>query len=336
MASFTPYKNGWRVHICVKGQRDSETFKSKREAQIWAERRSLELRALKEGTLGNIKTLRDAMRKFAAEVSPTHKGEQWECVRLASFEGPSHASLPIMLPLNEITKEHIKKWRDERSKTRAAATVNREMGLVGSVFSHAKNEWGWIEKSPLEDVRRPSKPAHRDRLISWSEQKAMLRQFGYTPGKRPSTIKELAAFAMLIALRTGMRAGEIVGTRWENVKPSWITLPDTKNNTKRDVPLPAKARRLVNQLQGLDDEKLLPIGSMTLDTYFRNAKSKAGLSGFTFHDTRHTAATRIGRTVGQPGKVTFPEFCKIFGWKDPKYALVYVNPTAASLAEKLS
>jgi hypothetical protein len=76
MASFTPYKSGWRVHICVKGQRDSEIFKSKREAQIWAERRSLELRSLKEGTLGNIKTLRDAMRKFATEVSPTHKGEQ--------------------------------------------------------------------------------------------------------------------------------------------------------------------------------------------------------------------------------------------------------------------
>lgn len=50
---------------------------------------------------------------------------------------------------------------------------------------------------------------------------------------------------------------------------------------------------------------------------------------------RHTEATRIGRTVGQPGRLSFPEFCKVFGWRDPKHALIYVNPTAAELAQKL-
>ena len=68
---------------------------------------------------------------------------------------------------------------------------------------------------------------------------------------------------------------------------------------------------------------------------FRRVRDKLGLSGFTFHDTRHTAATWIGATVGQPGKLSFPEFIKVFGWRDPKNALIYVNPTAASLAEKM-
>ena len=70
-------------------------------------------------------------------------------------------------------------------------------------------------------------------------------------------------------------------------------------------------------------------------TTFRKARDRAGLAGFTFHDARHTAATRIGATVGQPGRLTFPEFCKVFGWRDPKHALIYVNPTAATLAEKM-
>ena len=29
------------------------------------------------------------------------------------------------------------------------------------------------------------------------------------------------------------------------------------------------------------------------------------------------------------------ELCKIFGWKDPKYALVYFNPDIAELAARM-
>ena len=75
--------------------------------------------------------------------------------------------------------------------------------------------------------------------------------------------------------------------------------------------------------------------SATADALFRKVRENAGLDGFTFHDARHTAATRIGRTVGQQGKLSFPEFCKVFGWRDPKHALVYVNPTASDLAGKM-
>ena len=57
------------------------------------------------------------------------------------------------------------------------------------------------------------------------------------------------------------------------------------------------------------------------------------MSGFTFHDTRHTAATWVGRQVGRPNRLSFPQFCKAFGWRDPKMALRYVNPTAAELAD---
>lgn len=46
-------------------------------------------------------------------------------------------------------------------------------------------------------------------------------------------------------------------------------------------------------------------------------------------------AENRGATVGQAGRLSFPEFCKVFGWKDPKYALVYCNPSAESLAGKL-
>jgi integrase len=68
-----------------------------------------------------------------------------------------------------------------------------------------------------------------------------------------------------------------------------------------------------------------------LDTLFRRARKRAKLEGFTFHDSRHTAATRIALS----GRVNVLELCKIFGWKSATQALTYFNPTADDLAAKL-
>jgi hypothetical protein len=68
-----------------------------------------------------------------------------------------------------------------------------------------------------------------------------------------------------------------------------------------------------------------------IDVLFRAAKTRAGLSGCVWHDTRHTAATWIGST----GRLNLMEFCKMFGWRDPRHAMIYFNPTASDLAGKL-
>lgn len=67
----------------------------------------------------------------------------------------------------------------------------------------------------------------------------------------------------------------------------------------------------------------------TLSTLFRRYRERAGLSGFTSHDCRHTAATIISH------KLEVLDLCKIFGWTDPKMAMVYYNPHASTLAELL-
>lgn len=143
------------------------------------------------------------------------------------------------------------------------------------------------------------------------------------------------ALALLLALRTGMRAGELTGMRWARIAERSVRLPETKNGAARDVPLSRKAARLVTRARGLDDVLVLPVGAQTLDALFRRARDAAGVEGLRWHDTRHTAATRIGATVGQPGRLSFPEFVAMFGWRDPRNAMVYVNPSADALAAKL-
>lgn len=331
-----PKKRGnvWGIRVSVGGKRESATFDTKREADDWQAKRRMELKRERSGTLGEIRTLGDALRRYAAEVSPTHKGERWEAVRLKMFG--KDEMLPITLPLSKLTTAHISAWKLERSKAISDGSVLRELGLLGAVLTHARREWHWMDHEPMRDVRRPKQPPHRKRLIQWREIRLMLRQLGWRARGRPTTMKQVTAAAFLHALRTGMRAGEIVGLEWGRVRPTWVELEETKNGSSREVPLSRKAVRLIERMRGLDDDLVYPISSQTIDSLFRKARAQAGLSGFTFHDSRHAAATRIGATVGQPGRLSFPEFCAMFGWEDPKHALIYVNPTAASLAAKLA
>jgi integrase len=330
MASIKQTAGGYRAQVKLLGVRESKTFPLRRDAAQWAARREDEIRRLGAGTLGQVRTLGDALRRYALEVAPMHKGERWEQIRLKTFE----QQLPITLPLSKLTHDHLIRWRDQRAAVVGPDSVRREMSLLGSVLTHARRDWRWIQASPLADVRRPRASAHRDRVITWGEARAILRALGHTR-RRPRSLMQVVALTMLLALRTGMRAGELVGLQWARVRPRSVLLAETKNGTAREVPLSAKAARLIERARGLDADLVLPLTAQTLDALFRRARDAAGVEGVRWHDTRHTAATRIGSTIGQPGRLSFPEFVKMFGWSDPKNAMIYVNPSAESLAAKL-
>lgn len=321
----------WRVQIEVKGQRESNTLPTRREIIEWRDRRSAELRALTTGKAGTLKTLGDAFKRYADEVSPTHKGEQWEIVRLLAYAKPD-SELPVKRKLSELRDVDFIKWRDARLKVTKKSSVLRDMGLVNSVLEHARREWKWLAVNPLVDVRKPTKPPHRDVLISGVQIRKMLRAFGYRGiGNVVTTVNQAIAVCFLTALATGMRSSELCELTWNRVFSTHIMLPDTKNGEARAVPLSRTGVRLIERMRGFDDKLVYALNAKSRDTMFRKARDKIGLSGFTFHDSRHTAATRIGRLP----KIDVLTLCKIFGWKDTKQALTYFNPTAQDMAKLL-
>lgn len=87
MASIQKTAKGYRAQIKILGQRDSRVFGTRREAVEWAARRESEIRTQLTTPLGEQHTLRQALRKYADEVSPKKRGERWEQIRLAAFEG---------------------------------------------------------------------------------------------------------------------------------------------------------------------------------------------------------------------------------------------------------
>lgn len=324
MASIYQTKSGYRAQVFVAGERDTKSFRTKREAQAWAAARETELRTLAVLEPGDKHTLGDAFDRYAEEVAPGHKGERWEVVRLKLFA----KQLPVNEPIGKISATDIAAWRDERLKTVAASSVLREMKLLNSVFEVARKEWRWIGLNPVHDVRKPRSPEHRKRTIAWWEIKRQIKAMGYSPRKPIRTIAQATAMAFLVALRTGMRASELTELTWDRVHDRRCHLPVTKS-TSRDVSVSRKAARLLERMRGWDEELVFGLRSQTLDALFRRYRQRAGLEGFTFHDSRHTAATWLAR------KLEVLDLCKMFGWSNPKMAMVYYNPTAEDIADRL-
>jgi integrase len=332
----TPKKiaTGWRVQIEIAGVRDSKVLPTKRECENWAAIRTAELRSdAKTGLSGN-HTLLQALRKYAVDVSPKNKGERWEVVRLTALE----RQLPVSLPIQRITAQILSEWRDDRLRTVSKSTGNtikpasvlREMKLLGSVFEVARREWRWIAENPLKEVRKPSSPEHRTRTIKFTETRKLLKTMGYQRGK-PQSITQALAVCMLFALSTGMRNGEIIGLTWANVKDGYVHLPDTKTDKSRDVPLSKVGKRLLDRMRGFDPVLVFGLTSQTRDALFRKYRDRAGIEGLTWHDLRHSAATRLGKS----GKIDVLSLCKIFGWNDPKQASIYFNPSIQDLQNML-
>lgn len=330
MASILAVKSGFRAAVYVRGVRDTKQFRTKREAVAWAAARETELRTLPPGPEATAlkHTLQDAFDKYFDEVAPTHKGEKWEQVRLLKFGREIPASKKRIA---EVTTTDLAAWRDSRLKTVAASSVLREIKLLGSVFEVARKEWRWIGTNPVRDLKKPRAPEHRKRTVSAKEILSLFRAMGYSPNKPIRTVAQAVAGAFYLALRTGMRAGELAALRWEHIHEKHCHLPSVKSMglRTRDVPLSAKAKRVVEGMRGWDEETVFGLKSQTLDALFRRYRERAGLSGFTFHDSRHTAATWMAK------KVDVLTLCKIFGWSSTTMALVYYNPKAADIADRL-
>lgn len=325
MASVSKTAKGYRAQIYVKGTRESQAFRTKREAEAWGAARETELRTGQTKPQSEIKTLKDVLDRYALEVSTTKRGAKWEDLRIKAFIRDD--VLKADRPIGSITPDDLGAWRDSRLKVTAAGTVLRECGLMSSILETARREWRWIKENPMMDVKKPRSPDHRTVIITKSQIKKMLRALQHER-KNVRSITQSIAICFLVALRTGMRAGELAGLKWVNVRDDYVILPVTKTKP-RDVPLTPKAHKLIQRMKGFDPDLVFGIGSETLDALFRRARTRAGLSGFTFHDARHTAATWLSP------RMDILDLCKMFGWTNPKQAMTYYNPTASQIASRI-
>lgn len=194
---------------------------------------------------------------------------------------------------------------ENRTRPVSPATVNRTMTEpLRKVLHRAKEVWG----SPVAKIRWTdhmlAEPKERVREASKGEEARIMAQLvrGYE-------------HAVRFAFITGCRRMEIVGLRKTDVDFFSRQFTVTgKGNRLRVIPMNSSTYALLWDLKDdptefvftytaarTDARKRLvkgqryPITDAGLRTAMRRATSDAGVGNFRFHDTRHTAATRVLR-----------------------------------------
>lgn len=77
-------------------------------------------------------------------------------------------------------------------------------------------------------------------------------------------------------------------------------------------------------------DRVFGLQSRQLDSLFRKARDKAGIADLHFHDSRHTAITRLAQ------RLPILDLARMVGHRDLRMLQVYYNPTAEEIASRLS
>ena len=317
MASFE--KRGSAIRAIVKfpdGKR-SATFDTMAQARVWAS--NLE-RQKQIGDLrrSKVRIVQDLILDYLPRAEMTDSG-RWNKLRLMSFCESSLAKVG----LDEVTPHHINEWITERLTQVKPGTVNRELNVWRSVFTHGVRTRKWITENPCKDSIKPPAGARRDRrLLTTTEIEALAIATGYNKNTELLTKTARVGACFFLAMESALRSGEILRMRPQDYNPSARTLyvhalerggrKGTKSGTiqgSRWVPLTNRAIELIEQLlatipinQQIQKDFSMPpyivgITDSQRDALWRKARDRSGVEDLHFHDLKHEAATRLAQFI---------------------------------------
>lgn len=323
MASITkrgPYQYQAQI-LRRKGYPNQQrTFETKREAEAWATAIESEMHrgVFVDRSEAERTTFGEALDRYAREVTAGKRGRESEMYRINALKRHPLAARSLA----SLRGVDFAKYKDERLKDCAPATVKRELVIISHVFNTACNDWSLPIDNPIENVSKPSEGDHRERRLSADEQTKLLKAADESKAA-------ILRFCIILAVETGMRAGEIVPLRWEQVDlaNSVIRLSMTKNGERRAVPLTEAAVAAIKALpRPIHGGRVTTFyDSRGLSAAFRRACERAGIDGLRFHDLRHEAASRLAP------RMSVATLAKVMGWKTIQMAMRYYNPTDAEL-----
>ena len=325
MASIRKVGTKWQVQIAKNGVRSSKSFVTKAAAMAWAVAQENEIDTVQNGGLPN-KTFGELLERYRDEVVPTVKKE---VVRINRFVRDEDLAKVKVASLNST---HVATWRNKRLLEVSSSSVRREWNTLSHACTVAIKEWKWLKTNPFADATQPADAPPRTRMFTDDEVFRLVYASGYQYDSPPEEKTARVGAALLFALETAARSGEICALTWEHVHSKYIHLPKTKNGRKRDVPLSAEAKRILAQLKGVKgcEVNVFGINDASRDALFRKIKDRCGIEDLHFHDARRTALTRLAKIFD------VMELARISGHLDLKILMsVYYTPSIEDLADKL-
>ena len=231
----------------------------------------------------------DSFLAYSSSRRKTFKNDAQVVGRLKAF----FENRPLENLNPDIVEAFITKRREAGNcrltgKALMGTTLNRDIGTLKSIIHRAMLN-GLIDKDPIKGVRK-FKEIPRDRVLEPDEYQSLLDHC------RP----QLGTIVQLAYL-TGMRRGEILGLRWDQVdlqnKVITLEAEDTKTQEKREIPLSGLLVELLRRIpKTLGSHYVFTHKGQRLKgikSAFGKACRESGIGDFRFHDLRHCAVTNL-------------------------------------------
>jgi len=332
----------YRVKVRLKGfPPESATFERMTDAKAWAAKTEADMKAGRHFGASKRHTFAELANEYAPHAKDGERLAYWRGVF-----GPDN--LDAMTP-SRIAKERDKLLAGTTNKKDAAtgellkrtgATVNRYLAALSSCLSYGVKELQWLERNPMERIRRPAENKGRVRFLSDDERVRLL------DACRPNADLYLA---VVLSLTTGARQGEVMGLRFGQIdfQRRIITLHDTKNGERRAIPLVGEAFTLLQdraKVRSLTDDRIFPPTArakkaqhVDLRQPWESVLKEARIENFHWHDLRHTAASYLAMSG-----VSLIEIAKVLGHRTLAMVARYshlseghIVSTGEKLAERL-
>jgi integrase len=186
-------------------------------------------------TVGGLIRIYEASRKFThnRKGQPKAESTKREYLRMLRELDRRFGTMPRKALESERVNAVFIDYHEEIAQDRPREADNR-MGLLSTVFGEAKRR-GLIKRNPLEGFERAYSSDRSD--IIWTE--VDIRRF---MNDAPLELQR----AMILAIHTGQRYGDLIRLRWSDYDGEVIRLVQSKTQAKVPVPVTAALRNMLD------------------------------------------------------------------------------------------
>lgn len=237
---------------------------------------------------------------LSPEFEKLRESTQREYRRMLTKAEAKFGDLPLAALEDPRVRQDFMTWRATVSKASGDREADNRLSVISAMLTWAK-ENGQVFSNHIAGFRRLHS-VDRSELIWLPEHIADFMKVAPVEMQR----------ALILALHTGQRQGDILRLTWGNYDGGLISLRQGKTGRKVEIPCTKALRKM---LDGLDRETAvilttktkLPWKARYFKAQWEAASKKAGITELHFHDLRGTAVTMLaeaGCTTPQIAAIT--------------------------------
>jgi len=236
----------WFIQYSLNGKRVTETIpaRTERQARIYEAKRLAEIEQAKFWNEGYDPHI--TFEKWCCEYLEIKKAQDRKTLYNMKIEVRRFIEYFGNRTLNSINTSDLEKYLHQRKQQNGRyggklkqATINREIARLKNLFEEAVRNKK-IQSNPARHIKLQSENNERTRILSMEEYETLLENL-------PDHLKDI----VLLAFNTGMRRGEILGLKWENVnlkeRKIVLTSSMTKTQRQRTIPLNDELAKMLDR-----------------------------------------------------------------------------------------